>query len=52
VGQWAVANAKELEITSVEVDGRAWNRQSRDGWQPAQVPAGQVRVTVADAPGT
>ena len=40
---WAVANAKELEITSVEVDGRAWNRQSRDGWQPAQVPAGQVR---------
>lgn len=52
VGQWAVANAKELEITSVEVDGRAWNRQSRDGWQPAQVPAGQVRVTVADTPGT
>ncbi|WP_441407340.1 hypothetical protein [Arthrobacter sp. 2MCAF15] len=52
VGQWAVANAKELSITSVEVDGRAWNRQSRDGWQPAQVPAGQVRVTVADAPRT
>ena len=52
VGQWAVANAKELSITSVEVDGLAWNRQSRDGWQPAQVPAGQVRVTVADAPGT
>jgi hypothetical protein len=52
VGQWAVANAKELAITSVEVDGRAWNRQSRDGWQPASVPAGQVRVTVADAPAT
>ena len=52
VGQWAVANAKELSITSVEVDGLAWNRQSRDGWQPAQVPAGKVRVTVADAPGT
>ena len=50
VAQWAVANAKALSITSVEVDGRAWNRQSRDGWQPAQVPAGQVRVTVADAP--
>ena len=52
VGQWAVANAKALSITSVEVDGRAWNRQSRDGWQPAQVPAGQVKVTVSDAPGT
>ncbi|RKR20448.1 hypothetical protein [Arthrobacter oryzae] len=52
VGQWAVANAKALAITSVEVDGRAWNRQSRDGWQPAQVPAGQVRVTVAATPGT
>jgi len=51
VGQWAVANAKALSITSVEVDGRAWNRKSRDGWQPAQVPAGQVRVTVSDAPG-
>ncbi|MGY3320249.1 hypothetical protein [Arthrobacter sp. TE12232] len=50
IAQWAVANAKALSITSVEVDGRAWNRQSRDGWQPAQVPAGQVRVTVADAP--
>ena len=52
VGQWAVANAKALSITSVEVDGQAWNRQSRDGWQPAQVPAGQVKVTVAGAPGT
>jgi len=51
VGQWAVANAKALSITSVEVDGRAWNRKSRDGWQPAQVPTGQVRVTVSDAPG-
>ncbi|SDP02211.1 hypothetical protein SAMN04487914_10261 [Arthrobacter sp. ok909] len=50
VAQWAVANAKALSIISVEVDGQAWNRQSRDGWQPAQVPAGQVRVTVADTP--
>jgi hypothetical protein len=51
VAQWAVANAKALSITSVDVDGRSWNRQSRNGWQPAQVPAGLVRVTVADAPG-
>jgi hypothetical protein len=50
VAQWAVANAKALAITGVEVDGHAWNRQSRDGWQPAQVPAGQVRITVADTP--
>jgi hypothetical protein len=51
VAQWAVANAKALSITSVDVEGQSWNRQSRKGWQPAQVPAGLVRVTVADAPG-
>ncbi len=50
VGHWAVANAKALAITSVEVDGRGWYRQSRDGWRPADVPAGQVRITVAVAP--
>ncbi|WP_427130029.1 hypothetical protein [Pseudarthrobacter sp. S9] len=52
VAQWAVANAKALSITAVQVDGRGWNRQTRDGWQSSQVPAGQVRVTVADAPAT
>ena len=50
VAQWAVANAKALSITEVQADGRSWNRQDRDGWQPSDVPAGQVRVTVADAP--
>ena len=50
VAQWAVANAKALSITSVDVEGQSWNRQSRNGWHPAQVPAGLVRVTVADAP--
>nr|WP_090950594.1 hypothetical protein [Arthrobacter sp. ov118] len=51
VAQWAVANAKALSITRIDVEGQSWNRQSRKGWQPAQVPAGLVRVTVADAPG-
>ncbi len=50
VAQWAVANAKALSITEVQADGRTWSRQDRDGWQPSEVPAGQVRVTVADAP--
>lgn len=50
VAQWAVANAKALSITEVRADGRSWSRQDRDGWQPSEVPAGQVRVTVADAP--
>lgn len=50
VAQWAVANAKPLSITDVQVDGRDWNRQSRNGWQSSQVPAGQVRVTVASPP--
>jgi hypothetical protein len=50
VAHWAVANAKPLSITEVQVDGRSWSRQSRDGWQAAQVPAGQLRITVAEGP--
>jgi len=50
VAQWAVANAKGLAITSVDVDGRSWNRRTRDGWQPAGIRPGQVRITVAAAP--
>ncbi len=50
VAGWAVANAKALAITGVEVEGRRWSRDARDGWQPAAGPAGQVRVTVADVP--
>ena len=50
VAQWAVANAKALSITEVHADGRSWTRQDRNGWQPSEVPAGQVRITVADAP--
>ncbi|WP_441005422.1 hypothetical protein [Arthrobacter sp. PsM3] len=50
VAQWAVANAKALSITEVQAEGRSWSRQARNGWQSAEVPAGQVRVTVAEAP--
>jgi hypothetical protein len=47
---WAVANAKALSISEVQVDGRRWNRESRDGWQAAQMPPGQLRITVAEGP--
>ncbi|MEC5179054.1 hypothetical protein [Arthrobacter sp. CG_A4] len=50
MAQWAVANAKALSIIDVQVDGRGWARPERNGWQPADGPAGQVRVTVAEAP--
>lgn len=50
VAQWAVANAKSLAITDVRVDGKSWTRQSHDGWQTADVPAGQVIITVAEKP--
>ena len=50
VAHWAVANAKALAITEVQADGRSWTRQARNGWQSAETPAGQVRVTVAGAP--
>ena len=50
VAHWAVANAKALSITEVSADGRSWTRQDRNGWQPSEVPAGQVRITVADTP--
>jgi hypothetical protein len=50
IAQWAVANAKALSITEVQTDGRGWIRQDHNGWQASEVPAGQVRVTVAAAP--
>lgn len=47
LAHWAVANAKGLSITEVQAEGRGWTRADRSGWQPAGVPAGQVRITVA-----
>jgi hypothetical protein len=50
VAQWAVANAKALSVTEVQAEGRSWTRRDRNGWHPSDVPEGQVRVTVAEAP--
>lgn len=47
VGQWAVANAKSLSVTEVGVEGRSWDRKSRNGWQASDARPGQVTVTVA-----
>lgn len=49
VAQWAVANAKDLSVTQVDVAGRSWLRDAQDGWQDSEAPAGQVRITVAPA---
>ena len=50
VAQWAVCNAKALSITEVGTAGQSWTRADHDGWQAADEPAGQVRITVAAAP--
>lgn len=47
VAHWAVANAKGLDVTHVEVAGRSWERTERNGWQESAAPEGQVRITVA-----
>lgn len=47
VAQWAVANAKSLSVTQVDVEGRSWSRQDRNGWQASAAPAGNVRITVS-----
>jgi hypothetical protein len=49
VAQWAVANAKTLDVTQVDVAGRTWNRTERDGWHESTAPDGQVRITVSPA---
>ena len=47
VAQWAVANAKALSVTQVEVEGRRWNRQERGGWEESASAAGNVTITVS-----
>jgi hypothetical protein len=46
VAQWAVASAKDLSVTRVEVDGHTWQRAGGDGWQLSGGPGSQVRITV------
>ena len=47
VAHWAVANAKELAVVQVDVDGMTWNRQDRNGWQDSPVAGSTVTVTLA-----
>jgi len=49
VAQWAVANAKDLAVTQVDVAGQSWRRQDQAGWQASGAPEGQVRITLAPA---
>ncbi|YCK83374.1 hypothetical protein M1D89_09170 [Arthrobacter sp. D3-18] len=51
VAHWAVANAKTLSITQVDLAGQTWNREKRDGWQPSAAPTETVTITVS-APAT
>ena len=51
VAHWAVANAKTLSITQVDVAGQTWNREKRDGWHPSAAPTEAVTITVS-APAT
>jgi hypothetical protein len=47
LAQWAVANAKDFEVTQVDVEGQSWNRNAKDGWQDSDALPGQVRITVS-----
>ncbi|MBT2249837.1 hypothetical protein JHV56_14110 [Arthrobacter sp. BHU FT2] len=50
VAQWAVANAKGLDVVRVDVAGSSWDRE--DGsWQESPSAGGQVRITMAQASG-
>jgi hypothetical protein len=49
VAQWAVANAKDLAVTQVDVAGHSWLRKDQIGWEVSDAPDGQVRITVAPA---
>lgn len=47
MAHWAVANAKELGVVQVDVDGMSWNRQARNGWQDSAAAGGGVTITLA-----
>ena len=49
VAHWAVANAKELSVERVDVDGKRWNRKDRNGWQDAPGARSGVAITLAAA---
>lgn len=47
VAHWAVANAKGLSVERVDVDGKRWDRNDRNGWQDAPDAGGGVTITLA-----
>ncbi|MFF2315551.1 hypothetical protein ACFVTE_04695 [Arthrobacter sp. NPDC058097] len=47
VAHWAVANAKDLSVERVDVDGKRWDREARNGWQDAPGTGGRVAITLA-----
>ncbi|OFI39928.1 hypothetical protein BIU82_02495 [Arthrobacter sp. SW1] len=47
LAQWAVANAKTLSVTQVQLDGHTWNRDDHKGWQESAAPAGTLSITVS-----
>lgn len=47
VAHWAVANAKDLAVVQVDVDGMSWNRQARNGWQDSPAAVDTVTITLA-----
>jgi len=47
VAHWAVANAKELSVERVDVAGKRWDRNARNGWQNVPDAGGRVAITVA-----
>jgi hypothetical protein len=49
VAQWAVANAKGLDVVRVDVAGRSWDRNERAGWQDSDAADGLIRITVSRA---
>ncbi|WP_077489986.1 hypothetical protein [Sinomonas mesophila] len=50
IAQWAVANAKELAVTQVDVAGHSWVRDGGKGWGESTAPHGVVSITLAEAP--
>ena len=47
IAHWAVANAKSLAITQVDVADRTWNREKRNGWTASVAPSESVTITVS-----
>ncbi|MEV7605233.1 hypothetical protein AB0N65_07315 [Paenarthrobacter sp. NPDC089322] len=47
IAHWAVANAKSLAITQVDIADRTWNREKRNGWTASVAPSEAFTITVS-----